>query len=612
MALAVRALLKRMGLPGAYFDAFEEEGFDSVDRVALMDEEDVDAVLDTAVAAAGSETGDSARQREQHKKLLLRYIDKMKDTDRTWMVELAAADAAAEAASTGEGGAGNAGDSVAASEQPTDLFSALASVAGHRLFAAANIDGSGAGTGDGDDSLGSDGVRGWQGGRRLRSFDVGGIARRISKGRACKILVLAGEELAAAAGVPDYHACFQQQRHSSAPAADGVDAGSGGVDVSRVAATQQLEEALRAAGLAPPAKHGEPMASAGSQGGGLRDLFDLDCFRSDPRPLLLLGRELLFEEQQRSPSPHDTAGHGRRCHHRRRRRSPSKAHFLLRLLHERGLLLRVYTQNIDGLEEAAGVPAHKVVPLLGSFVRGGSCCRCGARVGGAAMVEALRSFASEDAGNEEDEETGECTSARSAAAAPPPPPVASSSSSSPTAPAVSLPCCGTTGCSGRLRSHGEPGAAGHLVGRVLDASTPLVRPDVIFHHEHDVSAAAAAAEPLPPPPCSSRASLSADLRAADLLIVLGNALSVSPFAGLLGAVSPYCPRLLLHPTAVGVRPRGVPDRVARTLGLGGGFRFEEPGASACPPVLPSDPLLPVARTCYLRALLLPCSSCFHR
>jgi NAD-dependent SIR2 family protein deacetylase len=47
--------------------------------------------------------------------------------------------------------------------------------------------------------------------------------------------------------------------------------------------------------------------------------------------------------------------------------APTPAHFLLRLLSERGLLLRVFTQNIDGLEQLAGVPADRVVAAHGSF-----------------------------------------------------------------------------------------------------------------------------------------------------------------------------------------------------------------------------------------------------
>jgi NAD-dependent deacetylase sirtuin 2 len=46
---------------------------------------------------------------------------------------------------------------------------------------------------------------------------------------------------------------------------------------------------------------------------------------------------------------------------------PTPAHFFLKLLHDKGLLLSTFTQNIDGLEQLAGLPAEKVVPAHGSF-----------------------------------------------------------------------------------------------------------------------------------------------------------------------------------------------------------------------------------------------------
>jgi NAD-dependent SIR2 family protein deacetylase len=47
-------------------------------------------------------------------------------------------------------------------------------------------------------------------------------------------------------------------------------------------------------------------------------------------------------------------------------RQPTTAHRLLVKLHDEGILLRVYTQNIDGLEKAAGIPAEKIVECHGS------------------------------------------------------------------------------------------------------------------------------------------------------------------------------------------------------------------------------------------------------
>jgi hypothetical protein len=46
---------------------------------------------------------------------------------------------------------------------------------------------------------------------------------------------------------------------------------------------------------------------------------------------------------------------------------PTPAHFFLKLLHDKGLLLSAFTQNIDGLEQLAGLPGDKVVPAHGSF-----------------------------------------------------------------------------------------------------------------------------------------------------------------------------------------------------------------------------------------------------
>lgn len=47
--------------------------------------------------------------------------------------------------------------------------------------------------------------------------------------------------------------------------------------------------------------------------------------------------------------------------------APTTAHFFLRLLEEKGLLLRCYTQNIDSLEELAGVSRELVVAAHGNF-----------------------------------------------------------------------------------------------------------------------------------------------------------------------------------------------------------------------------------------------------
>eukprot|EP00966_Prymnesium_polylepis_P193020 4473507-Prymnesium_polylepis.1 len=47
--------------------------------------------------------------------------------------------------------------------------------------------------------------------------------------------------------------------------------------------------------------------------------------------------------------------------------APTDTHRFIRLLHDKGVLLRCFTQNIDSLENAAGVPADAIVAAHGNF-----------------------------------------------------------------------------------------------------------------------------------------------------------------------------------------------------------------------------------------------------
>mmetsp|Transcript_65667 Transcript_65667/g.137275 ORF Transcript_65667/g.137275 Transcript_65667/m.137275 type:complete len:371 (-) Transcript_65667:570-1682(-) len=46
---------------------------------------------------------------------------------------------------------------------------------------------------------------------------------------------------------------------------------------------------------------------------------------------------------------------------------PTPAHYFIKLLHDKGILLRCYTQNIDSLECVAGVPEDKLIAAHGNF-----------------------------------------------------------------------------------------------------------------------------------------------------------------------------------------------------------------------------------------------------
>jgi len=84
-------------------------------------------------------------------------------------------------------------------------------------------------------------------------------------------------------------------------------------------------------------------------------VFELDFFKQNPEPFYLLAKELY--PGQYPPTP---------------------THHFVRLLHKKGLLLRCFTQNIDSLERASGVPAEKIVAAHGNFdtarcLRGHAC-----------------------------------------------------------------------------------------------------------------------------------------------------------------------------------------------------------------------------------------------
>ncbi|OAA61694.1 sir2 family histone deacetylase [Niveomyces insectorum RCEF 264] len=100
-------------------------------------------------------------------------------------------------------------------------------------------------------------------------------------------------------------------------------------------------------------------------------VFSLDYFQEHPEPFYVLAQEL-----------HPAAG---RFH-------PTLAHAFLALLAAKNHLALLFTQNIDCLERAAGVPADRLVEAHGSFATQ-RCIRCGHPFPDAAMqahVQAAR------------------------------------------------------------------------------------------------------------------------------------------------------------------------------------------------------------------------------
>eukprot|EP01012_Entosiphon_sulcatum_P005968 TRINITY_DN12782_c0_g2_i1.p1 TRINITY_DN12782_c0_g2~~TRINITY_DN12782_c0_g2_i1.p1 ORF type:complete len:661 (+),score=95.85 TRINITY_DN12782_c0_g2_i1:30-1985(+) len=55
------------------------------------------------------------------------------------------------------------------------------------------------------------------------------------------------------------------------------------------------------------------------------------------------------------------------------RTRPTPVHWFIKLLHQKGLLLRNYTQNVDMLERMAGIPSDKLVESHGTFAAARAC-----------------------------------------------------------------------------------------------------------------------------------------------------------------------------------------------------------------------------------------------
>jgi len=73
-------------------------------------------------------------------------------------------------------------------------------------------------------------------------------------------------------------------------------------------------------------------------------VFDIGFFKNNPKPFYHLARELFPGNFK-----------------------PSICHHFMKLVHDKGLLLRLYTQNIDGLERISGVPGEKLIESHGTF-----------------------------------------------------------------------------------------------------------------------------------------------------------------------------------------------------------------------------------------------------
>ena len=148
---------------------------------------------------------------------------------------------------------------------------------------------------------------------------VEAIARRLSANEFEHVVVVVGAGLSVSAGVPDFRS------------------------------PSGLYAALAESGQDLP----EPEA-----------VFDIEFFRANPTPFFALARALM-------PPDSDPAGEEEEGGP-----SPTRAHYFLKLLETMGVLQRVYSQNIDGLELSAGLDPELLIQVHGSF-HTATCTLCG-------------------------------------------------------------------------------------------------------------------------------------------------------------------------------------------------------------------------------------------
>eukprot|EP00934_Nitzschia_sp_Nitz4_P001355 Nitzschia sp. Nitz4//scaffold2_size372955//333736//338351//NITZ4_000472-RA/size372955-processed-gene-0.138-mRNA-1//-1//CDS//3329546925//1355//frame0 len=101
------------------------------------------------------------------------------------------------------------------------------------------------------------------------------------------------------------------------------------------------------------------------------DLFDLSFFMDEPGPFYAFAKHLYYPQGEE------------------KKVEPSDSHRLLALLEQRKMLLRVYSQNIDGLENVAGVSNKKIVYAHGSL-QWAKCTRCQRKVFSDEIMPSIR------------------------------------------------------------------------------------------------------------------------------------------------------------------------------------------------------------------------------
>ncbi|XP_064649610.1 NAD-dependent protein deacetylase sirtuin-2-like [Lineus longissimus] len=140
--------------------------------------------------------------------------------------------------------------------------------------------------------------------KHLETVDMAGVVKYIKDGGCKNIVCMCGAGISTSAGIPDYRS-----------------PGTGMLDIMKPEV----------------AKFGLPDAKA---------VYTYEFFKDNPEPYY-------YFASQRFPSTE--------------RAKPTAAHYFIRLMGEKGLLLRNFTQNIDNLERLAGQSPEKLVQVHGNY-----------------------------------------------------------------------------------------------------------------------------------------------------------------------------------------------------------------------------------------------------
>mmetsp|Transcript_43283 Transcript_43283/g.79209 ORF Transcript_43283/g.79209 Transcript_43283/m.79209 type:complete len:435 (-) Transcript_43283:366-1670(-) len=226
------------------------------------------------------------------------------------------------------------------------------------------------------------------------------------------------------------------------------------------------------------------------------DLFDIETFREDPRPFYKFAHQLWPAQGSIQPGA---------------------SHKFLAWLDQQKMLLRIYTQNIDTLEQSAGVRSDKVVYAHGSLL-GATCMKCKAKYLASDIAADVQSGTVPLCKRSRNKKTKLSSGSGSTAKK-------TSTMAPPLEPRMSL----RRASAKRVPSQSD---MNFEVSMKQGLCCGVIKPNVTFFGEklgNDVGR-----------------SLEKDYESADALIVMGTSLSVAPMSKVVGFLPPDIPRFLIN------------------------------------------------------------------